>query len=121
MTGKMALSAVLCLAVMALAGAGPAGVKAEQSQAGVLVCQRSSILCVVRCRTIMVRRRCQPAATCSFNDYSWCRCYYQGGACRLRCKARRVQRPCDRSGWCQALIRRCRCGGRMVPPGPPHR
>jgi hypothetical protein len=126
MIGKVVSVAGLCLAVTAGASAGPAAslqadVRVPATRAEVRVCQRPTIMCAVRCRTIVARRPCQPGTMCLFNDYAWCRCYYQAGACRLRCKARRVQRACGRSGWCQAPIRRCRCGGRLLPPGPSHK
>ena len=96
-----------------LEAAGPANT-------GVRVCQRPRPPCRLRCRTIVLRKRCRPGMLCRFKSHVVCRCFYQRGRCWLRCRASRlVVRRCNRRGWCRAAVRRCQCGVPMVPPRPP--
>ncbi|MBU0513273.1 MAG: hypothetical protein KJ621_00745 [Proteobacteria bacterium] len=130
MTRKPMLLIGVCLAVLVLGAtlasaaptaSGPVSVKAAATPASpgdaVRICQRP--LCRLRCRTVVLRRRCRPASLCRFKTHVICRCYYQRGRCYLRCKSRLIVRRCTRGGMCRAPVRICQCGVPMVRPRPP--
>ncbi len=82
---------------------------AAQAGSGMQLCRAKMPPCVLKCRAVILRKRCNPGSICRFKHHSKCKCYFRDKRCYLKCISKLVTVRCNKKGYCAARVRICRC------------